>query len=362
MGPGPGVGKETGRRGLGADALPQPQRHTHNCKDPVSVAAPRAAFLWVCLWPPWPPSRESLPSWECQSARRRNLRTTMQPKDQLRLEAQALLPPHPPWGVKALVSRRSGAQGLPQSTGKASSGTQRRTLARGWRGGKMDRRSLTGMDGAGCSAGRFSIHSAMASFRSGASAQPPGEALAELEGRWGRRQSRLFPLASEPSQTGPEGRADLPSAPGNQQRTPRQAEGVGPLRAVSADPAGPEAFSSRLWGRTPLREIQPTLARPAKLMLLSPETSPCLSVLGSLGTGHSSGHQGSSIPRCPSCSPTSYRHLGPWPRCGLEGSGRRARPLMHRGSSAGEDFLQWMGASRAHDKYQQREGHPPALS
>lgn len=114
----------------------------------------------------------------------------------------------------------------------------------------MDGRSLTGMDRAGCSAGRFSIHSAMASFRRGASAQPPGEALAELEGRWGRRRGWLFPLALESSQTGPEGRVDLPSPPGNQQKTPGQAEGVGPPQAVSTDPAGPEAFSSRLLGCT----------------------------------------------------------------------------------------------------------------
>lgn len=66
----------------------------------------------------------------------------------------------------------------------------------------------------------------MASFMRGASARPPGEALAELEGRGGRRQSRLFPLASEPSQTGPEGRGDLPSPPGNQQRALGQAERV----------------------------------------------------------------------------------------------------------------------------------------
>lgn len=39
-----------------------------------------------------------------------------------------------------------------------------------------------GMDGAGCSAGRFSFHSAMASFMRGASARPPGEALAGAEG------------------------------------------------------------------------------------------------------------------------------------------------------------------------------------
>lgn len=166
----------------------------------------------------------------------------------------------------------------------------------------MHRRSLTGMDGAGCSAGRFSIHSAMASFRRGASARPPGEALAELEGRWGRRQSWLSSLASEPSQTGPEGGADLPSPPGHQQRALGQAEGcVGPLQAVGRDPAGPGGLLFPASGlHTFTGNPAGTLARPADLRLLSPETSPCLLVLGSLGTRRSSGHKGSSIPQCPS--------------------------------------------------------------
>lgn len=122
----------------------------------------------------------------------------------------------------------------------------------------MDGRSLTGMDRAGCSAGRFSIHSAMASFRRGASAQPPGEALAELEGRWGRCWSWLFPLALEPSQTGPEGRVDLPSPPGNQQKTPGQAEGVGTPQAVSTDqqaqrPSLPGFWAAHLDGKSSRR-------------------------------------------------------------------------------------------------------------
>lgn len=43
----------------------------------------------------------------------------------------------------------------------------------------MDRCSFKGMD----RAGRLSIHSAMAAFMREASAWPPGEALAGLEGR-----------------------------------------------------------------------------------------------------------------------------------------------------------------------------------
>lgn len=113
-------------------------------------------------------------------------------------------------------------------------------------------------------------------------------------------------------------------------------EGVGPLRAVSRDLAGPGDLLFPASGlHTFTGNPAGTLARPADLMFLSPDTSPCLSVLGSLGTRRSSGHKGSSIPQCPSCSPTSCRHPGPWPRCGLEGSGRRTQPLRRRGSSAG---------------------------
>lgn len=46
---------------------------------------------------------------------------------------------------------------------------------------------------AGCTAGRFSIHSAMASFMRGASAQHPGEALAGLEGQQGTGQTWSSP-------------------------------------------------------------------------------------------------------------------------------------------------------------------------
>lgn len=38
------MGKETRWQGRGADPLPQPPWHTHNCEDPVSVGRPPAAF------------------------------------------------------------------------------------------------------------------------------------------------------------------------------------------------------------------------------------------------------------------------------------------------------------------------------
>lgn len=66
-----------------------------------------------------------------------------------------------------------------------------------------------------CSAGRFSIHSAMASFMRGASAQHPREALAGLEGQQGTGQTWSSPWHRQLSQAAPEGRAGLPSPPGN---------------------------------------------------------------------------------------------------------------------------------------------------
>lgn len=63
---------------------------------------------------------------------------------------------------------------------------------------------------AGCTAGRFSIHSAMASFMREASVRPPGEALAGPEGRQGRGQPWSSHWQRKPSQAGPKGRAGLP--------------------------------------------------------------------------------------------------------------------------------------------------------
>ena len=70
------------------------------------------------------------------------------------------------------------------------------------------------MDGAGCSAGRFSIHSAMVSFR--------GEALhGLLEELWqasgdGEAEASAWscPGHRKPGQAGPEGQVGIPSLPG----------------------------------------------------------------------------------------------------------------------------------------------------
>lgn len=153
---------------------------------------------------------------------------------------------------------------------------------------------------AGRTAGRFSIHSAMASFMRGASARHPGEALAGLEGQQGRGQTWSSPWHHQLSQAAPEGRAGLPCPPGNQQRTRRQVEGVDPFWAVNGDL---QAFSSRLSGCTPFWEIQPTLSRPANIMLLSRHKSLLVGVgIPWHPTSGSSGHKGSSIPQCPHCS------------------------------------------------------------
>lgn len=58
----------------------------------------------------------------------------------------------------------------------------------------MDGCSLVGMDGVGCSAGRFCIHSAMASFMRGASLWPPREALTGARGKEEQRPEPSPPL------------------------------------------------------------------------------------------------------------------------------------------------------------------------
>lgn len=108
------------------------------------------------------------------------------------------------------------------------------------------------MDGVGCSAGRFRIHSAMASFMRGASVWPPGEALA---GAGVKEEARAQSPSwhHEPGQAGPEGRAGLSSPCGNQQRALRQVEGVDPF-LLSVQTARGLLFPSV--GCTPLREIK----------------------------------------------------------------------------------------------------------
>lgn len=97
--------------------------------------------------------------------------------------------------------------------------------------------SLIGMDGTGCSAGRFRIHSAMASFMRGASAGQKNS------GRGcGPEKTRLefgLPLGII-SQVRQVLRAGLVSLlPGCQQRALRQVEGVDPFKLVSTSSQRP---------------------------------------------------------------------------------------------------------------------------
>lgn len=103
------------------------------------------------------------------------------------------------------------------------------------------------MGGAGCSAGRFRIHSAMASFMRGASAGHKNSGRG-----YGQEKTRLeldLPLGIM-SQVRQVLRAGLVSLlPGHQQRALRQVEGVDPLSCLHRQP---EASSSRLLGCVPL--------------------------------------------------------------------------------------------------------------
>lgn len=145
------------------------------------------------------------------------------------------------------------------------------------------------MDGTGCSAGRFSIHSAMASFMRGASAGQKNS------GRGcGQEVTRLelgppLGIMSQVRQVLRQGWSPL--LPGYQLRTLRQVEGVDPFK-LSAQAAKALLFPSfGLRAFMPLREIGQMLSRPVNLRLSSWETGPCLSMLGSLAPVGSSGHR-----------------------------------------------------------------------
>lgn len=91
-----------------------------------------------------------------------------QPKGQLWLVAQAVLSQRHPGQSKAKAGEGRGL-GAPSAADEASSVQEAEERPEGV-GEHSDGWSLMGMDGTGCSAGRFSIHSAMASFMRGASA------------------------------------------------------------------------------------------------------------------------------------------------------------------------------------------------
>lgn len=163
----------------------------------------------------------------------------------------------------------------------------------------------------------------MASFVRGASAQPPGEALAGLEGNGPDTRARSSPWHwSQAGQVLRAGSASLSAW--------QPAEGTW---AASADPQAQRPSLPISWAAH-LSEKSSDAVPPCQSHASLTGDKFLLVVLASLGTRQSSGHKGSFIPPCPPCSPTSYRHLGPWPRRGLEGSRRRTQPLRRRGSSA----------------------------
>lgn len=185
------------------------------------------------------------------------------------------------------------------------------------------------MDGAGCSAGRFSIHSAMVSFR--------GEALhGLLEELWqalgdGGAEASAWscPGHREPGQAGPEGRVGIPSLPGCRQRAQRQVEGTDPPRAISADqqaqrPSLPVFWATRLYGKSnnavPPCESHASLSGDKSLLVGAGipwrQAGPLTQ-----GLFHSS-------------VPTLLSHV-PWASRSLEGNGQRTQPLRDRGSPAG---------------------------
>lgn len=161
------------------------------------------------------------------------------------------------------------------------------------------------MDGTGCSAGRFSIHSAMASFMRGASAGQKNSSRG-----YGQEKMRLelsLPLGIM-NQVRQVLRAGLVSLlPGYQQRALRQVEGVDPFK-LSAQAAKDRLLlpSFGLRAFMPLREIGQMLSHPLNVRLSSWETGPCLSMLGFLGTSWVFWAQGSSAPSHLSWSPMGH--------------------------------------------------------
>ena len=254
---GPGQGR---RPAGGGSGVPTP-RHTAGSgpqfQRPVCHQSSPAVSLCVSPSPPFRPPFSHVPLGNVKVQDAKPGWTT-QPKDQLWLLAPGNSPTliHPRQSEPGQQKVR--AQGLPQSTGEAGSGTQCRKLGRGWRRGRTDRCLLSGMDGAGIhpvqQAGSVFTVRWFPSERG--SARPPGGALAGPGGRWGRGQCLVLPWASR----GRPGRSWGPGWHPLSAWLPTEGtEASGGYRPAPGDqcrPAGPEAFSSRLLGYTPLREIQ----------------------------------------------------------------------------------------------------------
>lgn len=160
----------------------------------------------------------------------------------------------------------------------------------------------------GRTAGRFSLHSAMASFKRGASVRPPGGALAGARRAAGQGPDLVFALASQARQV---------------------------LRAPAENTwasGAQQAFSCHLLGCMPFQETQPALARPTNHMPLSLRRVPaCWGRDPALGTKQVLWARGLFHSSVPTSLSTSMGLWVPGPGAGLAGGGRREQPLRGRG-------------------------------
>lgn len=103
-------GRRLGLEGQGADASPRlsgiPIIAKTHFQSEFTPQPPSGSASALPARPPTVTSLLGMSKCKMQKPGR-----TTQPKDQLWLAAQAVLPPHPPWGVEAWVSRRSGLRG-----------------------------------------------------------------------------------------------------------------------------------------------------------------------------------------------------------------------------------------------------------
>lgn len=150
----------------------------------------------------------------------------------------------------------------------------------------------------------------------------------------------------EPGQTGPEGRAGLPTSWPSAEAL-RQVEGVDPLSCLHRQP---EASSSRLLGCMPLCLYRKSgSAVPpfeCQALFLGNRSLPVhvgipWYQLGLLGTGLFCSFSSVLVSHGP------YRLVGPLPGSGFE---RREQPLRERVLSCRAALPQMQGASRAHNK------------
>lgn len=241
------------------------------CRHLPPASGARASFQrpsWACFCLASLPLVTSL--WGTSKCKMQKPGPTIQPRDPLWLGAQAALPPGSTPGSHRPDPQKVRPPGLPWSTGEASSGAQCRSWGEaGGMGGRTDVCSWGGR--VGRTAGRFSLHSATASFRRGASAPPHRGALAGAGRAAGQGPEPVFALAS-------------PARP--VLRTPGGAELSRPSLAIfwaARLPGNPAATGPPCESHDSLWD---------KSLLVGTEIHP-------LAPNRSSGHKGSSIPQRP---------------------------------------------------------------